>query len=142
MTKIIKIPSIEEQHSEIILEFKERNEREKTWLLEISCISPHFQAKIYSNLDETIHESNIQYFLDDLQVIEKNKKGECQLADEWTFSLQIKSTDSLGHFVVKLAIWNQGTLLDVDAGDEMTVSFEIEALLISTLVNEFKKLLK
>lgn len=138
--KIIEIPSVASEKCSTTLKFLKENKDEAAWDVELECATPSFHAKIPG----AINKENFKRFLSDLKDVEKTRKGECQIFDEWGFAITICSMDSLGHFMVKIAIWSQGKWHqsngDDNLKDTMNISYEIEPSLVTTLLNQFNKL--
>jgi hypothetical protein len=109
---------------------------DKSWDIELKCATPSFQATINGKL----LAREVEYFINNLRDIETNRKGQCQLVDEWSFSLTIRSVDSLGHFVADTSIWSQGVRHDNELTDTMRICFDIEPSLLTNIISEFKML--
>jgi len=132
-TKIINLPSVNSEGCNTILKFHQKKYEIIPWFVEIESCSPLFKGKLNLQLenDEVIR------FVNDLKIIEKERKGQCQLASEYGFSLTIQSIDSVGHFSINVAMWiNRG----YEENDSLNISYEIEPSLLITLLEDFNNL--
>ena len=137
---VISIPSILQETGQITLKLNERNDSKTTWAVELECHTFSLSAKLKGQLVN----NDVIFFIKELENVEKKRVGSCQLADEWGFSITIRSIDSLGHFVVEVAIWSQGKTHGEEGrlGDSLNIAYEIEPSLLTSLLNDFKNLYK
>ena len=132
--KIINIPSIKSEGCNTILKFHDRKFEVIPWDVDVECSSPAFHGKMSIKLESEY----VNYFISDLKIIERDRKGECQLGyqEESGFSLTTRSIDSVGHFVVEISFEkNRESHVDI-----LNISYEIEPSLLIALLQEFNNL--
>ncbi len=134
--KTIEIPSVNSERCSTTLKFYERENRTLPWSAEVVTTTPTFKGQVHARFEE----DSFQWFIKDLRIIEKERKGECQLVDEWGVSLTIRSFDSLGHFMVKVAMWDSRNSKGSTQSDTLEMSYEIEPSLLERVLNDFLKL--
>jgi len=133
--KIIKIPSVKSENCLVTLKFHDDN-KGKINAVDLDCQTPVFKA----GLQVCIDEHSLKSFIQDIKVVEKERKGMCQFYDEWFFSLTIRSTDSLGHFRVEIWIQDIRDSAGTDQSDTLKFGYEIEPSLLISLADELSTL--
>jgi hypothetical protein len=133
--KTIAIPSESRDKCNTLLHFEKEESPSPIWNLEIEVTTPEFTGKRLCHIED----DNLRAFIEDLSLMEKNRRGECVLG--YTFSgdtyVKIYSIDSLGHFAVevhieKIRYTNSNIHLDL-----LEVVYEIEPSSLITLSKDF-----
>mgnify|MGYP001599435299 CR=1 FL=1 len=134
--KIINIPSVKSEGSNLTLKIESNRSIEAIpWKIKIECKTPNFSG-YYSG---QIEDGDLKRFVDELKDVEKVRKGDCHVYDEWGFALTIRSIDSVGHFVVDVAIWNPQEHAKNHA-NQLEIIYQIEPSLLTVLLKDFTSL--
>lgn len=138
--KTITIPSVNNEDCGTNLMFHEKKYEVIPWNVDVVCNTPSFEGKISINLDDEY----VKGFIEDLEKIEKKRKGECSVGYqmESSFVLTIRSVDSVGHFVAEVIMEDNRESRGHDNIDTLKITYEIEPSLLSTLLKDFKELYK
>ncbi len=135
--KIINIPSVKSEGSNLALKLESNSTGAIPWKIKVECKTSNFSG-CYSG---QIEDEDLKRFIDELKDVEKVRKGNCHVFDEWGFALTIRSIDSVGHFVLDVAIWDHQQNAKNDA-NQLEIVYQIEPSLLTALLKDFTSLYK
>ena len=91
--KIINIPSVNSENCNTTFVFHDKKHEIINWIVDVECSTPSFTGKITMGVENDC----VKRFIEDLEKVEKERKGECQIYDEWSSFYTIRSVCQVPH---------------------------------------------
>jgi len=109
--------------------------------MEIGIQTENIQAKFNNHI--WVSNSNIEKFLDDLSILDKNRKGQATLEsmNPGKFQLTFKAIDDLGHLSVTCQYLKEDRINN-DYSYVIKAEFQVDPISLTTIKIDFLDLMK